>query len=198
MGAEKVSFINDVMSQVLRAFYKNAGAALLMAFLFIFFYDKVLDNGFKNTIRTFFHRLKNEKGFLIRYIFFFYTFMLLFETLLCRPIWGSPLTNVIGIWGLRDGTGQLYTENIENFLLFVPFSFLVCYSAKESKRSWKRGVIVSILLSITIEFLQLFLKIGTFQLSDLFYNTIGGFIGGLIYWIGYRIQKHNKHNKHKK
>lgn len=188
MGIEKISFINDVMSQVLRAFYKNAGAALLMAFLFMFFYDIVAKDGLKSAVKSFFHRIKDEKGFLIRYLLFFYTFMLLFETLLCRPIWGSPLTNVIGIWGLHDGTGQLYTENIENFLLFVPFSLLVCCNTEESKRCWKRGVFVSALLSITIEFIQLFLKIGTFQLSDIVFNCVGGFIGGLIYWIGYKVK----------
>ena len=29
--------------------------------------------------------------------------------------------------------------------------------------------------------LQLLLRLGTFQLSDIFYNTVGGIIGGLIY-----------------
>lgn len=76
MGAEKISFINDVMAQVLRAFYKNAGAALLMAFLFMFFYDKIVNDGMKNTFKSFFLRIKQEKGFMIRYLFFFYTFML--------------------------------------------------------------------------------------------------------------------------
>ena len=33
------------------------------------------------------------------------------------------------------------------------------------------------------DFLQLFLRLGTFQLSDLCYNTLGGAIGGVLYWI---------------
>ena len=41
-----------------------------------------------------------------------------------------------------------------------------------------------------IEMLQLFLRLGTFQLSDLFYNTVGGMIGGLMY---YGIAKAKKH-----
>ena len=41
-----------------------------------------------------------------------------------------------------------------------------------------------------IEMLQLFLRLGTFQLSDLFYNTVGGMIGGLMY---YGITKAKKH-----
>lgn len=34
-----------------------------------------------------------------------------------------------------------------------------------------------------IELTQLLLRIGSFQLSDLFYNTLGGFLGGAIYWL---------------
>ena len=31
--------------------------------------------------------------------------------------------------------------------------------------------------------LQLFLRLGTFQISDLFFNTIGGLAGGIIYFL---------------
>lgn len=37
--------------------------------------------------------------------------------------------------------------------------------------------------SLTIELLQLFLRLGTFQISDLFFNTIGGLAGGIIYFL---------------
>ena len=37
----------------------------------------------------------------------------------------------------------------------------------------------------------MFLRLGTWQLSDLFYNTLGGAIGGLIYYIGYNISVTN-------
>ncbi len=35
---------------------------------------------------------------------------------------------------------------------------------------------------IRIEMLQLLLRLGTFQLSDIFYNTVGGVVGGLVYY----------------
>lgn len=41
-----------------------------------------------------------------------------------------------------------------------------------------------------IEMLQLFLRLGTFQLSDLFYNTVGGALGGLMYYAGMKVRKH--------
>lgn len=34
---------------------------------------------------------------------------------------------------------------------------------------------------MNVEMLQLLLRLGTFQLSDIFYNTVGGMIGGLMY-----------------
>lgn len=34
---------------------------------------------------------------------------------------------------------------------------------------------------VDIEMLQLLLRLGTFQLSDIFYNTVGGVPGGLMY-----------------
>ena len=37
------------------------------------------------------------------------------------------------------------------------------------------------IFSISIELLQLLLRLGTFQLSDIFYNTVGGVLGGLMY-----------------
>ena len=43
------------------------------------------------------------------------------------------------------------------------------------------------LCSLSIEFLQLFLRLGTFQLSDLCYNTLGGGIGGILYFAGHKL-----------
>ena len=48
------------------------------------------------------------------------------------------------------------------------------------------------IFSVFIEFLQLFLRLGTFQLSDIFYNTLGGFLGGAIYWISWKLKTRYK------
>ena len=41
--------------------------------------------------------------------------------------------------------------------------------------------ILAFIFSISIEMLQLLMRLGTFQLSDIFYNTVGGMLGGLMY-----------------
>ena len=110
-------------------------------------------------------------------------------------MWRNLVSNVIGVWGLYNENGELTTEAIENLALFIPFTVLLLWSfhekilgegAKLLKIIWQSVKIV-FLFSLTIEFLQLFLRLGTFQLSDLFYNTLGGLVGGLIYWIGYKL-----------
>lgn len=46
---------------------------------------------------------------------------------------------------------------------------------------WHSGK-TALIFSVSIETLQLLLRLGTFQLSDIFYNTVGGVIGGLMYY----------------
>ena len=85
----------------------------------------------------------------------------------------------------------LSTECLENLALFITFTIFLLWTYREKiigykmavwKVLWKSIRIVFI-FSFTIETLQLFLRLGTWQLSDLFYNTLGGAIGGLIYWV---------------
>ena len=86
----------------------------------------------------------------------------------------------------------------------MPFTFLLMWTAKEKLLKDRRICFASILwystkvaflFSLTIEFLQLFLRLGTFQLSDLCYNTLGGAIGGVLYWMSWRMQKRLKSKK---
>ena len=46
--------------------------------------------------------------------------------------------------------------------------------------------------SCMIEICQLFLRLGTFQLSDIFQNTLGGFIGATIYIIRQKMKGREK------
>ena len=41
------------------------------------------------------------------------------------------------------------------------------------------------IFSFLIEFTQLLFHLGTLQISDLTYNTLGGAVGGVIYYLGY-------------
>jgi glycopeptide antibiotics resistance protein len=79
--------------------------------------------------------------------------------------------------------------------LFFPFILLFLWRFQEwfSCRKLRDFLWISakytFLFSISIEMLQLFLRLGTWQVSDLFFNTLGGTIGGLVYWAGYKIKE---------
>lgn len=63
------------------------------------------------------------------------------------------------------------------FLQIKWASTAVDIQGEREKILWYSGKIAFI-FSISIEMLQLLLRLGTFQLSDLFYNTVGGVVGG--------------------
>ena len=93
-----------------------------------------------------------------------------------------------------NGEQKLTTECIENVIMMVPFSAVVMWIFEEKigngwkKILWQSGKIAFI-FSISIEMLQLLLRLGTFQVSDIFYNTVGGMIGGLMYYVVMRARK---------
>ena len=100
-----------------------------------------------------------------------------------------------GIWETKNGEQVLTTECIENVIMMVPFSAVVMWTFEEKmekgwkKKLWQSGKIAFI-FSVSIEMLQLLLRLGTFQLSDIFYNTVGGMIGGLMYYAAMRASRH--------
>ena len=195
-----IDIMKKIIENVLGALYQPFGFSVIMAVLAMFFCMFVKEHGLKIVIQRWVNEFKTSSRFRLVFVLVFYVAMILFRTLLNRDMWRNPLSNVIGIWGLYNENGELTTEAIENLALFIPFTVLLLWSfhekflgegAKLLRTIWQ-SVKVVFLFSLTIEFLQLFLRLGTFQLSDLFYNTLGGLIGGLIYWIGYRVAHRNK------
>ena len=76
-------------------------------------------------------------------------------------------------------------QAVENILFFIPFSFFLIlgfFSNKDiSKLNLLKKIIkFSFLLSLFIELIQLFLTLGTFQVSDIVYNIIGGITGYIL------------------
>lgn len=186
-----MDFIIKMIKNVLIALYQTFGASVFVAVLSMFFYEYALKHGFKESVKGWIENFKKRKDFRRVFFLAFYTSMLLFRTVFCRSMWIYPLENVIGVWGLYNSEGKLYTENIENIILFVPFVFLLFWAFE--KKLFKNGIpkfsdiliksfAVGLVFSGSIEFCQLIFKLGTFQLSDLFFNTLGAVCGGIAYY----------------
>ena len=210
MESKIIEIFNKISYSVLLALYQPFWNAILLAFLVMFLYlytkehEWKKNNLLRNIFATWWGIFKISSNFRRTFLLAFYTAMILLKTVLNRAIWPDPLEKIFGGWGLYEN-GQFTTESIENFILFVPFSSLLLWAFQkellgESKRIWfgknvwQVTKIVAV-FSFMIEFAQLLFHLGTFQISDLTYNTLGGAVGGVIYCIGYKIISRKKRRK---
>ena len=189
-----MELLGKIITNILTALYEPFGFSLLLSFMTMFFYLYAYEpgeagKGWKSALVTWYEKFKERVFFRKLFLLVFVTSMILFRTLLNRNLWLNPLSNVLdgwGIWKTVNGEKQLTTECIENVIMMVPFSAAVLWSfGKKIGNGWKKILWqsgkIAFIFSISIEILQLLLRLGTFQLSDIFYNTVGGMIGGLIY-----------------
>lgn len=67
-----------------------------------------------------------------------------------------------------------------NILLFVPFGYLLPL-VLTGARNWWKAILIGFGFSLLIETIQLTTRLGWFDASDLLHNTIGTWIGWIIY-----------------
>ncbi len=100
---------------------------------------------------------------------------------------GYDLTLDISHLLWKNGHGAY--EILSNIAIFVPFGFFFTEFLASIKRSgiWRQVFLATLAafgFSLFIECLQLVLRVGYFELSDLVMNTVGGFIGAVLAAIG--------------
>ncbi len=191
--------IEAPVKSILLVFYESFWFSLLIAFICMFFFFSVKEHGIKGSFIRWGNAFKASKRFRRVFLFSFFTAVILIQTLFNRELQVNPLKDVMGEWWFYyDKKGNLITRPIENILMMIPF-ILLLFMALGDKIMEKitflnivwRAVAISFCFSLSIETIQLVGRLGTFQLSDLAYNTLGGLIGGLIYYTGYKI-KHKR------
>lgn len=188
------NIISVILNNVLTAMYQSFWFSVIFSFFFMYFYmavngtSKSMNSGFNVAIKMWWSEFILSRLFRRCFYLSIYTMMILFRTLLNRTIWLNPLSNVIGDWWiytLNQETNEwiLTTECIENTMLFVPFAILLSAFIRERDGSIPiiSTIKIGFYFSLLIEFLQLFLKLGTFQLSDIAYNTLGAVVGTFLF-----------------
>ena len=201
-GNNLITTLSRVISNTLTAIYQPFWFSVILTVFILFFYLYAYgpqnNGGIKNAIKIWIVEFKSSIYFRKLFVFVFFAVLILFKTLLNRDMWANPVSNVLGNWGIwkinSSGDIELSTECIENLMLMIPFVFLYQWlkSGNDTTTKKKKNIILNsvkmgFLFSLSIEFLQLFLRLGTFQLSDIFYNTVGGLIGGLMFLIFSRV-----------
>lgn len=206
---EKISIVYSILknttTDILTTFYQYFWFSLIIAVLVMFAYmycfdEERLERGLKPAFRMWGRRFVSSSHFRRMFFLAFYTGMVLFRTLINRNLWFNPLQNIMGGWPLwktaADGSIHITTDSLENVLMLLPLICLL-YMTERDRILKKMNVFyvcwksawISFVISISIESLQLILRLGTFQISDLCYNTLGGMAGGLIYWLVWKIKR---------
>lgn len=201
------TIIKNVLTALYQPFWYALFASALLGFLYLYAYHPTnTGKGIKEAIKGWLSFFKTSMFFRKLFAVFFFTVMILFRTLLNRDMWANPLSDVMGgwwIWKNVDGEQKLTAECFENLILLLPFVFLFLWTFEEKIQNIKLGrmfwlgIKIAFVFSITIEMLQLILRLGTWQLSDIFYNTLGGGLGGVLYYGFYRIKSKRKGRERK-
>ncbi len=75
-----------------------------------------------------------------------------------------------------------------NVLAFTPFGFLLPLIDKKY-RKFIYTTFLCLLFSLCVELLQLYLKVGIFDVDDIMMNTAGGIIGYIIYLVFHLLRR---------
>lgn len=199
--------INQMLSDILMNIYTYCFISFLLAILTNSLLSIVKTKGIRFLYDIIFENIK-KSDFIKQTFFLFYVFLILNRTVIGRNTWVNPWSDVLGEWNFFTEDGSLNMDFIENIMLFIPLGFMYNWVYHDSS-FWvinktksetdivntdchlnnkinifniiKITLIGSLIFSFLIECIQLMLKIGIFQLSDIFCNTVGGTIGSVIY-----------------
>ena len=93
-----------------------------------------------------------------------------------------PLKEIIRYFRYYRTLGMaLFLINIVgNIAAFMPFGFFLPIISRRS-RKWYNTVSFGLVFSLTLETLQLVLRVGSFDVDDMLHNTIGAALGFWVY-----------------
>ena len=99
----------------------------------------------------------------------------------------EPFKEIKRFWSNRDALGwnSVITNLAGNIVAFAPFGFFLPMLCKAGRNIFG-CVILTALFSLSVEAVQLFTKVGAFDVDDIILNAVGGLAGFLGYYLVWR------------
>lgn len=101
-------------------------------------------------------------------------------------------------YGKILGWESVFLNLAGNIIGFIPFGFFFPMLFVKVRRL-STVFLLSMEFSLSIECLQLIFKVGSFDVDDILLNTLGGWIGGILYFAGRKlygsVQQYRKRNR---
>lgn len=168
------------INKIIDEYAISTGVFFIFTAIIIYILEKMEFKKFISEIKDKFFR---DHSYKWKILFFTYSYFILDKTLLSRDV--GNINNFE--YAFKNGWLFLVKDTwnkvqaIENIIFFIPFSFFLLlgfYNLEEQKLKLLKEIgLICFKFSLFIELLQLISTLGTFQLSDLVYNTTGGIIG---------------------
>ncbi|MCD7809512.1 MAG: VanZ family protein [Erysipelotrichaceae bacterium] len=176
------TLISQILKDFFAMFYQYGTITIICALLIMIVWKEIENTSIKTVWQNLIQQFK-EKKWQRRFILVIYIVLILQCTIFNRDFNTNPLENVLGNWWIiKDGV--INYELFENILIYVPLYPLLAMNGllkKITKPKKYKGIFIPLCLSLSIELVQLFFRLDAFQLSTIVFNTLGGFIGALIY-----------------
>lgn len=167
--------------------------ALLFSVFFTVVYVLLGYEGKKSFFKQLADTFRKDREFQRFFVLVYFFFLLICKTLLCRIGMGlEPLGSIMNGWLF---TGNKYlnppSQSIENIIMLMPYPVLIYWNYHDEifhgnftlKNVAVKSFFITLGMSAFIEVSQTVFALGTLQLSDLFYNTLGGVMSGILYYI---------------
>ena len=131
---------------------------------------------------------KNGNRIVFVSLLAFYVLVVFGFTLMIREPSGKDSIQTEWLYGFNTFKNTVIIRDcLLNFLLFIPLGVLV--SLVSDKYKIIRSLLFGLFVSETIECSQLIWQLGSFDVNDLLFNTLGTLIGGLIVVLVIEIRK---------
>ena len=131
---------------------------------------------------------KNKcKAWYFNILLLAYILLVLGKTVLFREVSAEVEANTYPFWSYIEGFSSrryILVQILLNILMFIPIGLLGSDALKTNR--FLKVTLFGLVLSLTIELLQLVFRRGLFEFDDIFHNTLGCIIGFYIYKIAER------------
>ena len=99
----------------------------------------------------------------------------------------EPFKEIRRFWSNRGSLGwnSVITNLAGNIVAFAPFGFFLPMLCRAGKNVFG-CVLITALFSLCVETVQLFSKVGAFDVDDILLNAFGGLVGFLCYYFVWR------------
>lgn len=96
-------------------------------------------------------------------------------------------------FGKKIGRKGVLLNLFGNIIGFMPFGFFLPVISMRARNYWYNTVIASYILSWWIEMMQLLFRAGSCDVDDIILNTLGGFLGYVLFCIVQLLREARNH-----